>query len=249
VGLEILAVVGGGAFALTSLVVGLRLIALSRHTGEVPELAVGLALLLMGGLGYPVQAAARGAEPLGGFVRIALAFGAMACMAGGVVGIGVFNWRVFRPERPAARRAVQALAAGGVARILWQAADPGFLAAAVGRGPGVTGLELLAAAALGWAAFESTSFARRLGRRLALGLADPLVVERVRLWSLAIVAAQILNAASIAARALGVDLATWRYGGALIGPLGLAAALGMSLAFFPPARYRRFRLTRAGGRA
>ena len=71
------------------------------------------------------------------------------------------------------------------------------------------------------------------------------MADRVRLWAIAIVAAQILNALSIVAAALGTDIATWRYGGALIGPIGLVAAFSMWLAFLPPARYRR----RVGARA
>jgi hypothetical protein len=70
----------------------------------------------------------------------------------------------------------------------------------------------------------------------------------VRLWSLSIVAAQVLNAASIGARAFGVDLATWRYGGVVIGPIGLVAALSMAFAFLPPQRYRRSVARRAARR-
>jgi hypothetical protein len=173
------------------------------------------------------------------FPRISLAAMAMACMVIGTAGIGVFNWRVFRPERAAARRGVLALTAAGIACFLWQAADPGFLAAAEGRGAGVAGLEGLAAVSLGWAALEAATYARRLRRRQALGLADPVVVDRVRLWSVSIVAAQVLNATSIGARAFGLDLATWRYGGVVIGPIGLVAALAMAFAFLSPARYRR----------
>ena len=247
--LQVLAALGGGAFALVSLVVGARLLDLARRTGELPEFAVGLAFFSMGGIGYPLQAVARGAEAMDILARTGLAAVAIACMLLGTVAIGLFNWRVFRPERTAAGRAVLALAGGGIACFLWQAADPGFLAAASGRGAGVAGLEALAAVSLAWAALESTAYLRRLRRREALGLADPLVVDRVRLWSLSIVAAQVLNAASIGARACGLDLATWRYGGVVIGPLGLVAAVSMALAFLPPERYRRFVARRAAGRA
>jgi hypothetical protein len=151
---------------------------------------------------------------------------------------------VFRPDRRAAARAVAALGAALVACFVWQAVTPGFLAASANRGAGLRGLEVLAGVSLAWAAVESTSYARKLGKRLVIGLADPLVADRVFLWSIAIVAAQILNAASIIAAAVGTDIATWRYGGALIGPIGLVAALSMWLAFLPPERYRRFVLAR-----
>ena len=243
--METLAALGGGAFVLASLVVGVRLLLLAVRTGELPEFAMGLALLLMGGVGYPVQAIARGAPDLGVLPRVVLAALAMSCMVLGTGGIAIFNWKVFRAGRPWAARFVAALGACLVGCFMWQAATPGFLAAAANQGAGLHGLEVLAGVSLAWAAIESVSYAAKLRKRLVLGLVDPLLADRVRLWSVAIVAAQILNAASLVAASLGVDIATWRYGGALIGPIGVVAALSMWLAFLPPARYRRFVLARA----
>lgn len=229
--LEALAVLGGGAFACVSLVVGIRLVDLARRTGDVPEFAAGLAFILLGGLGYPLQAVARGGERLDSVARTGLAAVAVSCMAAGTVAIAVFAWRTFRPAQRAARQAVLALAAAGIACFLWQAADPGFVAAASGRGAGVAGLEALAAVALAWAAVDAAACARRARRRDESGRAGARVPARLRLWTVSIVAAQLLNAASIAARTAGVDLATWRYGGAVIGPIGLVAAISMGVAF------------------
>jgi hypothetical protein len=249
--METLAALGGGSFALASLVVGARLLLLAVRTGELPEFGVGVALFLMGGLGYPAAAVARGAPGIGVLPRVALEAAAMVCMVLGTSGIALFNWRVFRPGERGAARGVAALGAALVASFIWQAAAPGFLAAAENRGAGLRTIEALAGVSLAWAAIESTRYAVRLRRRLALGLADPLVADRVRLWSVAIVAALLLNGASQIAAGFGADIATWRYGGALIGPLGLVAALAMWLAFLPPARYRAYVLARAsdaGGR-
>jgi hypothetical protein len=243
--METLAALGGGAFVLVSLLVGLRLVLLARRSGELPEFAMGLALLVMGGIGYPAAAVARGAPDLGVLPRVVLAALGMICMVLGTGGIAIFNWKVFRADRPWAARFVAALGACLVGSFAWQANTPGFLAAAANQGAGLHALEVLAGVSLAWASIESVSYAAKLRKRLALGLADPLLADRVRLWSIAIVAAQILNAASLVAVALGVDIATWRYGGALIGPIGLGAALTMWLAFLPPERYRRFVLARA----
>jgi len=49
-----LAALGGLAFVLASLVLGIRLLALATRTRRLPEVCIGLALLLMGGLGYPL---------------------------------------------------------------------------------------------------------------------------------------------------------------------------------------------------
>jgi hypothetical protein len=243
--METLAALGGGAFVLASIAVGVRLLLLAWRSGELPEFAIGLALLLMGGIGYPAAAVARGAPGLGILSRVVLAAAGMFCMVLGTGGIAVFNWKVFRSESRTAGRFVALLGACLVASFAWQAATPGFLAAARNHGAGLHGIEVLAGVALAWAAIESTSYAGKLRKRLALGLVDPLVADRVRLWCIAIVAAQILNAASLVAVYLGVDIATWRYGGALIGPIGLVAALSMLLAFLPPAGYRRFVAARA----
>jgi hypothetical protein len=243
--METLAALGGGAFVLASFAVGARLLLLSVRTGQLPEFAVGVALLTMGGIGYPAAAVARGAPDLDVVARVALSAVAMSCMGVGTTGIAVFNWKVFRPGRAWAARLVAALAASGVGCFVWQAVTPGFLEAAANRGPGLRGLELLAGVSLAWASIESVSYAIKMRRRLRLGLAEPLIADRVRLWAVAIVAAQILNALSLAAVALGSDIATWRYGGALIGPIGGVAALCMWLAFLPPARYRRYVAARA----
>jgi hypothetical protein len=243
--METLAALGGGAFVLASFAVGVRLLLLSVRSGELPEFSIGLALLLMGGVGYPAAAAARGAPELDVVARVALAAVAMACMGMGTAGIAIFNWKVFRAERVAAKRFVCAIAACGIGCFVWQALEPGFLAAAENRGAGLRGLEILAGVSLAWAAYESVGYALKLSRRLALGLADPVVTDRVRLWAVAIVSAQSLNALSLGAWTAGIDLATWRYGGALIGPIGLVAALSMWLAFLPPERYRRAVAARA----
>jgi hypothetical protein len=245
--METLAALGGGAFVLASLAVGIRLLFLAVRSGELPEFAIGLALLVMGGLGYPAAAVARGAPDLGVLPRVVLAALAMSCMVLGTGGIAVFNWKVFRAGRRWAARFVVALGAALVGCFVWQAATPGFLAAAANRGAGLRGLEVLAGVSLAWAAIESVSYSGKLEKRLALGLVDPLLADRVRLWSVAIVAAQFLNAASLVAVSVGVDIATWRFGGAIIGPIGLVAALCMWLAFLPPERYRRFVLARARG--
>ena len=52
--MELLAAAGGGAFVLVSLVIGVRVVWLAHRTRGLAELSMGLGLLLMGGLGYPI---------------------------------------------------------------------------------------------------------------------------------------------------------------------------------------------------
>jgi hypothetical protein len=246
--METLAALGGGAFIVVSLALGLRLMLLARRTGELPEFAVGCALFLEGGVGYLATSLARGAPQLGVLPRVSLAAVGMACMVLGTSGIAVFNWKVFRADCPWTPRVVALVALALVACFAWQGFTPGFLAAADYGGAGLHGIEIVTGAVLAWASFESIAYALKLRKRMRLGLADPLVADRVRLWAYAMVSSQILNHLSIAAVAMGGDLVTWPYGGAVVFVLGLVAAFSMWLAFFPPVRYRRYVAARAEAR-
>jgi hypothetical protein len=238
--METLAALGGGAFVLVSLALGLRLVLLARRTGQLPEFAVGCALLLQGGVGYAAASLARGAPGLGVLPRVTLAALGMACMVLGTGGIAVFNWKVFRADCPWTPRVVALVGLALVACFAWQAATPGFLAAAEYRGAGLHAIEIVTGAVLAWASFDALAYGVKLRKRLRLGLADPLVADRVRLWACATISAQILNHLSIAAVAMGRDIVTWRYGGAVIFVLGFVAAFSMWLAFLPPLAYRRW---------
>lgn len=243
--METLAALGGGAFVLVSLALGLRLMLLARRTGQLPEFAAGCALFLQGGVGYLATSLARGAPELGVLPRVSLAAVGMACMVLGTSGIAVLNWKVFRADCPWTPRAVALVGLALVACFSWQGLARGFVAAADYRGAGLHGIEIVTGAVLAWASFESIAYALKLRKRLRLGLADPLVADRVRLWAYAMVSAELLNHLSIAAVAMDGDLVTWRYGGAVVFVLGLAAAFSMWLAFLPPRAYRRYIAARA----
>ena len=61
--MQLLAALGGGAFVLVSLVLSTRLLLLASRTRQLPELLVGLVLLLLGGVGYPLSTAGRFLDP------------------------------------------------------------------------------------------------------------------------------------------------------------------------------------------
>jgi hypothetical protein len=243
--METLATLGGGAFIVVSLALGARLMLHARRTGQLPEFAVGCALFLQGGVGYLATSLARGAPELGVLPRVTLAAVGMACMVLGTSGIAVFNWKVFRADCPWTPRAVALVGLTLVACFAWQGTASGFVAAADHRGAGLHGIKVVTGAVLAWASFESIAYALKLRKRLRLGVADPLVADRVRLWAYAMVSAQILNHLSIAAVAMGGDIVTWQYGGGVVLVLGLVAAFSMWLAFLPPAAYRRYIAARA----
>jgi hypothetical protein len=246
---RLLAALGGLAFVLASILLGVRLLLLARRTRELPELCIGLAMLLMGGLGYPLIIAARMALRLPGPARVGVMEFAVLLMAVGILAVGVFNWQVFRPAERWPLGALVAAALSMLVCLLVQAHDPGMEAAAFhNQGLGFRLFLLHSALASGWGAAESLITWSRLRRRLRLGLADPVVAERVLLWAVASLAAAIISATSTIAGFLDINFAATTFGAAVTAPLGLIAAGSMWLAFLPPAGYLRWVRERAAAR-
>jgi hypothetical protein len=229
-----LAAIGGGAFVLASLLVSLRLLALARRTRGLPEFQIGLGLLLMGGIGYPVSTLARLLRDIE--LQTALfAFHGVISFTGQSA-IALFTWRVFRREEAWARALAFAFMALIAMVALWQTLDPGWrVFASEERGPW-TLLPAFSLVALGWAGIESLLYHAKLRRRLALGLADAVTTDRLRLWSVAMLAAFTISLSVQVLRAMGVTT-TGEVTGLIVGPLGVVAAGAMWLAFLPPQRY------------
>lgn len=227
--------------ASVGVMVGSRLLLLARRTRELPELTLGLGLVLVAVLGGPLAAVAR----LPGLVGTAsgtMLFGVGLALTH--LGIGLFflfTWRVFRRDTFGAMVAVllAAAALGGE----WV----GLMSATLGGGTmeeifprsrpwGIAVVTTLALSFL-WTAVESFRYYDRLRRRVALGLADPVVANRFLLWALAGLAVVIVCGAVAASMLLGIP--------PMVNPLPLAciafAAIAVSvcwtLAFLPPERY------------
>lgn len=236
-----LAAVGGGSFVLVTLVLGPRLLALARRTRQIPEFTMGLCLLLMGGLGYPLATVARAVTAMPDDVR-GFALGcATLCNTIGFGALALFTWRVFRAASLAAEVGVAAcltiLALLVPAGAVW----PGLVAGALSPEPypGWPGQlrVVIGLAVLYWTSVEATLLAHRLRRRLALGLADPVVADRVRLWTIAISCASVSFTTSFVLSFRGIDLAASPLGAGMVGTLGMISAACTWLAFLPPARY------------
>jgi hypothetical protein len=211
-----------------------------------------LALSFAGiGLGaVPRLAAARllteGGE---GVLTLALSAASQLAIESAIVGLSLFTWRVFRPASRGARAFALgvALASGGATLCLL---------AVAGSRQEVSALALLVNATRAvpvlWAFVECARYALLMRRRLALGLADPLVANRFVLWSvwtgaLGVAAVAIL---SVRSTALWLQLhgieprsvmpAAVPLTGALAGVAVATAGVAIWLAFFPPAAYRRW---------
>lgn len=235
--MQALAGVAIATLLIVSVAVGVRLLTLHRKTGGMPELLLGLMLLLSVGLGYPLKIAATRIDP--GVAGPVVAVSSLV-VAVGFSCLVAFTWRVFRRDAEWAR----AVAVAGILVLLvtglWDAIEAlrgadvytpdHFTLQSVIHGSTVMAVYL-------WTAWESLRYRGKLKRRLRLGMADPLVCNRLLLWglmSLCVAGGILLN---ITAGVRGVSIVDSP--GVLLGSsaTGLAQTLLLVLAFAPPRAY------------
>jgi hypothetical protein len=220
-------------------VVGVRVLAVARRTRRLPELVIGAAFVSgsVGALGMAIGPRFLWAHavrevawaPAGSFLLVVL----------GTLGLYYGTWRIFRPTATAARLASLGAAlvvAGFVCQLLYgDVSNPG-----ADRSLGMLLSLLGRTACYAWIGFEALRYAGMLDRRARLGLAEPLVVEQIRLWgvcgaAIAVTFALVLvTRFALAVQPLEVPLLTL-----LISALVVGASCAMWCAFFPPAFYRR----------
>jgi len=213
-----------------------------RRTRELPELLLGIALITVGFLCYAIGTAAKllfsASEPTRGlFTMLGL----------GLEGLGQlpligFAWRVFHPRSRVAAVVAVALGLGIIGAFSGEVGSGQFLRysdSVPAEGPWVP-LGLLArGTAPAWMAFECLRFHRQLRRRLSVGLADPLVVNRVALWGWAMAASAMAYVTSLVHRALyGTGVREHLAAVSLVSALAMVAAVCLGLAAFPPRWYR-----------
>lgn len=242
-----MALVGLGAFLLATTAVGIRLLWLSHRTERLPEFAMGIGFLFTGACSQLLFVLGKEGALGPGLAEVAV-FTARGFQIAGGTALCIFTWRVFRPEASWARLAT--IVFFPVSLLIW-AGSVRY------QGAGAAYLDLFWWWAIMvprtipylWMAFEAVVYARRLGRRLPLGLTDPWSARRMGLWAggasaaTAIYAAQMLEVAVRGTSELGVASA------ASNSFLGLVAAACITLAFFPPRAYRARVERRAGARA
>ncbi len=240
-----LVVVGAG--------VGIRLLGLARRTRQAPELCAGLGLVLLILVGGPFAGVGRLPGWVGTAAGDAFFATGMLLTAAGIICLYAFTWRVFRPDSRLALAGV--VLASGFA--LWRClaltrATAGLTSAAeilpIARPYAFTITTVLAGAFL-WTAVESLLYWRPLRRRLALGLADPVVVNRVGLWG--------VSGLAVAGMVFQIGVRAQSGGLVLHDPVALATTacaavvVGTAwwLAFLPPAAYLARVRRRAQARA
>lgn len=179
--LVVFAAVGMASFLLVCLVLGVRLIQLSRRTQEIPELAMGLALLLCGGLGYGQIAAGHALwdtrphlTPIflgSGFLMVDL--GALCLL--------LFTHGVFRRGQLRGRLLLVGLSVTFLVAFVGQALGDGFAQPRLTGGFAWLGIVGLGGSFV-WPAAESLRYWAMLRRRQRVGLADPLLADTFFWW-------------------------------------------------------------------
>ena len=242
--MEIFALVGLATYCLLSLVVGVRLLSLARRTRELPELLIGLAFLIGGAIGYPIVVASTQLLEKSPELARTLYYVGMPIISLCSVLLYRFWQQVYHPAKWRAAfvfwTVVVLLLVGIAAQ--WATTEVGSIAAESFWYRMQLYVQGGAYAINLWA---SARFHGALRRRIPLGLADPIVANRVFLWALASCAVVMQYAYTI-----GVVYATPPGEHAIGNPgiisgLGLVAGVLILLAFFPPAIYHRWVSARA----
>jgi hypothetical protein len=239
---QIIAQLGGLAFTVTCLVIGLRLILLSLRTRHLPELLVGSGLFLMAGIGYPLSAVARQEAGLTPELRAALGCaGALSVMIG-VTTNTAFTWLLFRKGVLWGRALLAAVAILGSGLFVAESIAGSWETGSAFFWPWIPAAITVS---MGWGFLECARYHGMLRRRLRLDLADPVVADRFRLYAIATLTGVITNAIGWVFWWLGLEMLTHPLGAPLLAALGANSAVFMWLAFLPPRAY----LTRVRARA
>jgi hypothetical protein len=231
---------------------GGRLLRRARRSRELPEGLLALHFLLCCTVGYLLMGGALAAVRQPGLLPsavIPVLLGTGQVLSGcGVWAAVAFTWLVFRREQAWARHLAAGFAAATVA---------GWAGAALGGGFGgdvenawFRAQYALYTAAAVWVLYEPLRYWRLVRRRLQLGLADPILVNRFLLWG----GGSVLRFAMLVAGGIPVvwpsTAADMRAGSVVLcatAVLGLGVAAAYWLTFFPPASFTRRLARRAAG--
>ena len=234
--MELFGLIGVVTYSAVGLVVGLRLLRLARRTGEWPERLIGGAFLAGSTFGYPTLVAADRLKTVAPDPGLILFFAGSTGLVAAAVCLLAFWQRVYQPDRLAARRTFLVGSAFLVVCLFGLVLTHSAGAKVAANAWYLPGLAAqgTAYAINGWA---GARYWRMLRRRLSLGLADPIVVNRMLLWSAAACAITLQYLYSTVRIVMTGESSVTGLGVALVSSLGLIAAGTMLLAFFPPRSY------------
>jgi len=236
--------------------VGLRLLWLARRTRKLPELCIGVALcafalaqvsrIALGGLDDRLDSELL----LGAYVLMQVAYWLSQ------LGLSLFTVSAFDPRshwRWALLAGLAVLCTLSRSMMV-HASAPRFLSGAPTQMTPFWDPMAVAgfAVAFGWVAVESLRYHALLRRRLALGLADPVVTNRFLVWGAGAAATSVLVLVLLGLYLQGITLlANSLSASVLVTVSGMVMSVVPWLTFAPPAAYLRFvarRAARGGSR-
>lgn len=221
-----------------SALAGGRLLLLWRETRKLPELLIAVLILGVGTVAVGLGSSLRLLLPQGDLREAALFVPVIGADVG-MAALCLFTWRVYRPGSRLAAATAAAIVSV-MAGLLLHAALRGSA-----RALEADGVSLLVSAiytgVMGWSAAEALRYWSAMRRRLRLGLADPLVTNRVLLWGVGTGTSATGIAIGALARHLGGIVDYERSWVALCyAGFGMVAAVAFWLAFKPPRAYARW---------
>ncbi|HEY8122242.1 MAG TPA: hypothetical protein VII78_13055 [Myxococcota bacterium] len=245
--LDLVQLVSTAAFIVSGSAVGIRLLLLAWRTRELTDFTIACALVVLAGITYPLMLAGA----LGGFALEPTRWMLIASGFTGALGFGAvaaFTQRAFRPHAAWAHALSGVLIAmlgySAVASMLSAQHAGDFEALRSPRSP-LVWTRVAAVAIYLWTSFEGLRCWVQARRRLALGLADPLVVNRFLLWALIGAFALCSVAPALVLTLAGKQPLDYPMTRLTTGVAGVATAVAMQLSFLPPASYRRWVLGHA----
>lgn len=238
-----LAMLSNVAFIAASAFVGFRLLRLARKTRGLPEFLLGYGFTMITCVSYPLILLSHALHPdadrLARFVWVLVTLSSASAWGF----LFLFVHTVFRRGVRASQcfvlaSALAMLTAAGM-RIHWVLEIP-RIADLDQASTQMFGITAVAMVGYGWMAFESLRYWRIMKRRQAIGLGDPVVVNRFLLFALI----AFFSVIAISARALppffGSDPVNSPVALALTAIGGLSTSVCLWLAFVPPARFEHW---------
>lgn len=233
--MEIFAGLCVGLLLLSAGVVAIKTFALWRRTRGLPELLLALMLLCSTVLGYPL-AIASNQIPLTEMWPLHVGFAVFINL--GFACLLLFTSKVFRPG------VLWATCLAWLSMSIQLVCTGIALVGMLGENPHRPGAVLTlistvpVATAYFWTMFEALGYYRRMKLQLRLGLAKPLVTNRMLLWGLMGLAAGFAVVVNTGALLSGVDFYRSPTIVTVSSFCGLAHASCLFLAFHPPTWYR-----------
>ena len=235
--LDTFMIAGGGLFFVISSGVGIRLLVLAQRNRALPELMLGIAFVVggtIGGvLGQIVQTQGDRFSP-GVAGQLLLVYGVVAVI--GITTYNVFTWRVFQPEARWARLFVLTLFLCCLTHLGFNAVTGVYETGLVTARQRIVETALYMAGPV-WATIEAFRHHGLLKKRLTLGLADPVVVNRMLLWGIGSLFASTIVLGSVVVVLFDSNHPAIQLSGLNIGLSGIVASTAYALAFFPPSSF------------